>query len=83
MAKKIKLMLSVTVTDVGIQYEIDSNTDLTTSSALAITGVTHYLRKAGMPDTEIAKVYQLTAKELLEKAKVINNEEDNEDGNED
>lgn len=31
MAKEIKLMLSVT--DAGIQYEIDSNIDLTSSSA--------------------------------------------------
>lgn len=69
MAKEIKLMLSVTVTDVGIQYEIDSNIDLTSSSALAITGVTHFLREAGMPDTEIAKVFQLTANALLEKKK--------------
>lgn len=83
MAKEIKLTLSVTVTDAGIQYGIDSNTDLTTTGAVAMAGLTHCLRKAGMPDTDIAEVYQATAKALLEKTKVINNEEDNENGNED
>lgn len=76
MAKEIKLMLSVTVTDAGIQYEIDSNTDLTTTGAIAMIGVTHCLRKSGMPDADIAEVYQTTAKALLEKTKVTNNEEE-------
>ena len=83
MAKEIKLTLSVTVTDAGIQYGIDSNTDLTTTGAVAMAGLTHCLSKAGMPDTDIAEVYQTTAKALLEKTKGINNKEDNENGNED
>ncbi len=79
METKYKVELIVTKTEHGKEFKIDSNTDMPTTSALAMAAACHCLRKEGLPEARIARMFQLTAMTILAGAGLIN-EEDGENG---
>lgn len=79
METKYKVELIVTKTENGEEFKIDSNTDMPTTSALAMAAACHCLRKEGLPEARIARMFQLTAMTILAGAGLIN-EEDGENG---
>lgn len=79
METKYKVELIVTKTEHGEEFKIDSNTDMPTTSALAMAAACHCLRKEGLPEARIARMFQLTAMTILAGAGLIN-EEDGENG---
>ena len=80
METKYKVELAVVKTENGEEFKIDSNTDIT--SALAMAAACHCLRKEGLPEARIARMFQLAAMGILANAGLMNKEDD-ENGNED
>ena len=81
MEEKYKVELSITKTEDGEKFQIESNTDMSTTSALAMAAACHCLRKEGLPEARIARMFQLTAMAILANAGLMN-EEDDENGKE-
>ena len=82
METKYKVELAVVKTENGKEFKIDSNTDMSTTSALAMAAACHCLRKKGLPEARIARMFQLTAMAILANTGLMN-KEDEENGNED
>lgn len=82
MEEKYKVEMTVVKTDGKEKIQVDSNTDMTTTSALAMAAACHCLRKEGLPEARIARMFQLTAMTILAGAGLMNKEDD-ENGNED
>jgi hypothetical protein len=79
METKYKVELIATKTEHGEEFKIDSNTDMPTTSALAMAAACHCLRKEGLPEARIARMFQLTAMTILANAGLMN-KEDGENG---
>lgn len=79
MEEKYKVELIVTKTEDGEKFQIESNTDMSTTSALTMAAACHCLRKEGLPEARIARMFQLTAMAILANAGLMN-EEDDENG---
>lgn len=76
MEEKYKVELSVTKTEDGEKFQIESNTNMSTTSALAMAAACHCLRKEGLPEARIARMFQLTAMAILANAGLIDKEDD-------
>lgn len=82
MEEKYKVELTVVKTEAGEKLQINSSTDMATTSALAMAAAFNCLRKEGLSEVRIARLFQQDAMAILVKAG-LTNEEENGNENED